>query len=237
MKEDAIKIFLDTTRSKGLHPDLGWKTLPIKKEELDRILEATGIDYVISGYDCPYFKISKYDDLKVLNKVAEIIGTLEDQEKLLLKAWCDRHESGMPDLGEIGNAALQIGQIEYLPGVKNSKDLGRYLAGEAGLTSRVKSLVKDTVGISRDCLDYEDIGEAYEVTNGGYYIYGLDEKQGIQGYVANDRDIDEFRYSKWELAEMEIKDAQRDPIHECMNRTAQKRPGLEHPVNPMNKER
>lgn len=41
---DDIRIFLDTTQKTGLHPELGWKRLPMQEEEVARILETTGIE-------------------------------------------------------------------------------------------------------------------------------------------------------------------------------------------------
>lgn len=220
---DDIRIFLDTTRKTGLHPELGWKRLPMQEEEVARILETTGIDYVISDYQCPYFPIYRYDDLEAVNKVAEIVDTLHDQERLLLKAWCDRHEATATDLGEIGSAALQISKIEYLPGVKDSKALGRYLAMETDLGKRIQAIVEEKTGVTENCFDYDKLGKSYQDICDGYYVYSLDSEKEIQGYVISDSEVDRSLYSTQELKKLEI-GSPKNPMLECMARTAGRYP-------------
>lgn len=109
----------------GDKKEIGWVKLPVSKQELGRICfestgEINGKDYTLVDYNCPYFEISIYDDLEILNKVADIVERLNPIEKEQLLNWCEKYQAGMTDLVEVGNAALQIreGKQEYLDGME-----------------------------------------------------------------------------------------------------------------------
>ena len=69
----------------------------MKREQMEAKLERltgsrAGTDYTISSYVCPYFEISEYENIELLNTVADLIEKLPQEEKLLLKGWCNVHE-------------------------------------------------------------------------------------------------------------------------------------------------
>ena len=93
----------------GDKKEIGWVKLPVSKQELGRICfestgEINGKDYTLVDYNCPYFEISIYDDLEILNKVADIVERLNPIEKEQLLNWCEKYQAGMTDLVEVGNA-------------------------------------------------------------------------------------------------------------------------------------
>lgn len=123
-KDGSIEVYLESRRA-----DVGWVRLPMKREQMEAELERltgsrAGTDYTIFSYRCPYFEISEYENIELLNTVADLIEKLPQEEKLLLKGWCNVHEQGVPDLAEIGSAALQIGEgkLEYRNGLVETED-------------------------------------------------------------------------------------------------------------------
>lgn len=82
----------------GEKKEIGWVKLPVSKQELGRICfestgEINGKDYTLVDYNCPYFEISIYDDLEILNKVADIVERLNPIEKEQLLNWCEKYQA------------------------------------------------------------------------------------------------------------------------------------------------
>ena len=91
--------------------------LPVSKEVLEDTLEqltgkSDGTEYVLLDGECPYFEISRHDELPLLNKISEISCRLTNDQRILLKNWCEHWEKDFcTDLTEITNAALQMNKV------------------------------------------------------------------------------------------------------------------------------
>lgn len=182
--------------------------------------------YIINDYQCPFFEISKYENLLDLNKLAAIIEHLDDKEKLLLKGWCDVHQAGMADLTEIGNAALQINEVDYEEGIVDEEQLGIYIAEKTGIMQAVRKLKKEK-DMDGDYIDYERLGNDFNINNAtGYYVKGIDGQ--IQGYMIDDSAINEFELSKEELfaSVRNTNEIKESPMQQCMKQTAEKSAGF-----------
>ena len=152
----------------GDKKEIGWVKLPVSKQELGRICfestgEINGKDYTLVDYNCPYFEISIYDDLEILNKVADIVERLNPIEKEQLLNWCEKYQAGMTDLVEVGNAALQIreGKQEYLDGINSEEALGMpFCELLEGVKSDGKRVYRRTEkGLERACERTRGSGE------------------------------------------------------------------------------
>lgn len=66
-----------------------WATLPISKEELQELFERIGIneeyeEYFITDYECDFYEVGEYENIKTLNEIAEKMGEL-NEEKIYIK--------------------------------------------------------------------------------------------------------------------------------------------------------
>lgn len=223
-KDGSIEVYLESRRA-----DVGWVRLPMKREQMEAELERLtgsrmGTDYTISSYVCPYFEISEYENIELLNTVADLIEKLPQEEKLLLKGWCNVHEQGVPDLAEIGSAALQIseGKLEYRNGLVETEDLGVCIAEERGYIDEVRKITESKLGTDTDYIDYEAIGRDFETNNSREYYY-KDFDGNLAGYIMSDENINEFLYTQEEFLnhEWEVnKEQAESPLQKCMKRTA-----------------
>lgn len=197
----------------GDKKEIGWVKLPVSKQELGRICfestgEINGKDYTLVDYNCPYFEISIYDDLEILNKVADIVERLNPIEKEQLLNWCEKYQAGMTDLVEVGNAALQIreGKQEYLDGINSEEALGKYLLEQIGLKEvfeNVKNKVKEELKLDAPYLDYAKIGRDYDINNESGYFIKSPTGRRAQGYV-NKNEINEFEYKREEFLQLDL---------------------------------
>ena len=231
----------------GNKKEIGWVKLPVSKQELDRICvettgEISGKDYMLIDYNCPYFEISVYDDLEILNKVANIVERLKPLEKEQLMNWCRKYQAGMTDLVEVGNAALQIreGKQEYLEDINNEEELGKYLVEKIGLKNEfedVRSRVQEKLKLEASYLDYENIGREYDRNNQlGYFTLSQTGRR-TQGYV-NRNEINEFEYKREEFLQLDldqvmgeevpfrqkIDELEEQAMKQCMEHTREKSP-------------
>ena len=231
----------------GDKKEMGWVKLPVSKQELGRICfestgEINGKDYTLVDYNCPYFEISIYDDLEILNKVADIVERLNPIEKEQLLNWCEKYQAGMTDLVEVGNAALQIreGKQEYLDGINSEEALGKYLLEQIGLKEvfeNVKNKVKEELKLDAPYLDYAKIGRDYDINNESGYFIKSPTGRRAQGYV-NKNEINEFEYKREEFLQLDldkvmdeevpfqqnIDDLEEKAMKACMERTKEKSP-------------
>lgn len=231
----------------GEKKEIGWVKLPVSKQELGRICfettgEINGKDYTLVDYNCPYFEISIYDDLEILNKVADIVERLNPIEKEQLLNWCEKYQAGMTDLVEVGNAALQIrdGKQEYLDGINNEEALGKYLLEQIGLKEvfeNVKNKVKENLKLDAPYLDYANIGRDYDINNESGYFIKSPTGRRTKGYV-NKNEINEFEYNREEFLHLDldqvmgervpfrqkIDELEEQAMKQCMERTMEQRP-------------
>lgn len=211
-----IEVFIENIgqkEKKGL-----WVSLPQQQEKVEELLEEMtgskkGMEYLLSASDCPYFQVSEQEDIRLLNKTIGIIDTLNKEEQTILKGWCNQHEYGVVDLVEICNAALQIQDIEYLPYIREYKELGEYLAKTTGLKRKIENLMEKTLDVSVDYLDYERIGEDYVIQHPeAYFIKGMDRQ--IEGIILNDKNIDMALYKRDEIMKLSVEELVKGSTHQ-----------------------
>lgn len=68
-----------------------WVELPVSKEELQKVFERIGIneeyeEYFITDYECNFYKISEYENIDILNEIAEKLEELDEEESEVAKA-------------------------------------------------------------------------------------------------------------------------------------------------------
>lgn len=141
-----------------------WLHLPVREEKLDQLLydltgSETGLEYLLTEAVCPYFQVSEQEDLRMLNKTAGIIERLDDQDRILLKAWCDKREQGVADAEEIANAALQTNQMVYLDEAKDGNGMEEYPDAYRvyDFNGHLKGIVLDDSQVDEFLFDREEL--------------------------------------------------------------------------------
>ena len=59
-----------------------WATLPISEKELQELFERIGIneeyeEYFITDYECDFYEVGEYENIKTLNEIAEKMGGIK----------------------------------------------------------------------------------------------------------------------------------------------------------------
>lgn len=68
-----------------------WVQLPISDEELQEVFKRIGIDgkeyeeYFITDYECDFYEIGEYESLDTLNKIAETLDNLDEEQEQVVK--------------------------------------------------------------------------------------------------------------------------------------------------------
>ena len=202
--------------------------LPVSKEVLEDTLEqltgkSDGTEYVLLDGECPYFEISRHDELPLLNKISEISCRLTNDQRILLKNWCEHWEKDFcTDLTEITNAALQMNKVLYVDGVKSFDELGKAIVvttnllpdlEQKGLLPKIEKNISNYINFEAIGRDYELIGE------GTNYPMMIGEK--VLGYVLDDSEVNQQKFTKEELIEMDTKKLMfqsRDYIQESLKK-------------------
>lgn len=202
--------------------------LPVSKEVLEDTLEqltgkSDGTEYVLLDGECPYFEISRHDELPLLNKISEISCRLTNDQRILLKNWCEHWEKDFcTDLTEITNAALQMNKVLYVDGVKSFDELGKAIVVTTNLLPDLEQkglLPKIEKNIS-NYINFEVIGRDYElIGEGTNYPMMIGEK--VLGYVLDDSEVNPQKFTKEELIEMDTEKLMfqsRDYIQESLKK-------------------
>ena len=68
-----------------------WATLPISEKELQELFERIGIneeyeEYFITDYECDFYEVGEYENIKTLNEIAEKWGELNEEAQKVAKA-------------------------------------------------------------------------------------------------------------------------------------------------------
>lgn len=202
--------------------------LPVSKEVLEDTLEqltgkSDGTEYVLLDGECPYFEISRHDELPLLNKISEISCRLTNDQRILLKNWCEHWEKDFcTDLTEITNAALQMNKVLYVDGVKSFDELGKAIVvttnllpdlEQKGLLPKIEKNISNYINFEAIGRDYELIGE------GTNYPMMIGEK--VLGYVLDDSEVNPQKFTKEELIEMDTEKLMfqsRDYIQESLKK-------------------
>lgn len=202
--------------------------LPVSKEVLEDTLEqltgkSDGTEYVLLDGECPYFEISRHDELPLLNKISEISCRLTNDQRILLKNWCEHWEKDFcTDLTEITNAALQMNKVLYVEGVKSFDELGKAIVvttnllpdlEQKGLLPKIEKNISNYINFEAIGRDYELIGE------GTNYPMMIGEK--VLGYVLDDSEVNPQKFTKEELIEMDTEKLMfqsRDYIQESLKK-------------------
>ena len=202
--------------------------LPVSKEVLEDTLEqltgkSDGTEYVLLDGECPYFEISRHDELPLLNKISEISCRLTNDQRILLKNWCEHWEKDFcTDLTEITNAALQMNKVLYVDGVKSFDELGKAIVvttnllpdlEQKGLLPKIEKNISNYINFEAIGRDYELIGE------GTNYPMMIEEK--VLGYVLDDSEVNPQKFTKEELIEMDTEKLMfqsRDYIQESLKK-------------------
>ena len=202
--------------------------LPVSKEVLEDTLEqltgkSDGTEYVLLDGECPYFEISRHDELPLLNKISEISCRLTNDQRILLKNWCEHWEKDFCTvLTEITNAALQMNKVLYVDGVKSFDELGKAIVvttnllpdlEQKGLLPKIEKNISNYINFEAIGRDYELIGE------GTNYPMMIGEK--VLGYVLDDSEVNPQKFTKEELIEMDTEKLMfqsRDYIQESLKK-------------------
>ena len=182
--------------------------LPVSQAVIEETLEQLtgkkdGTEYVLLEGECPYFEITRHDELPLLNKISEISCRLTNDERVLLKNWCDHWEKDFcTDLTEISNAALQMNKVLYVEGIQSFEELGKAIVVTTNLFPELEQngvLPKIEKNIS-NYIDFEAIGRDYDLLGEGTnYPMMIGEK--VLGYVLDDSEVDPQKFTKEQLME------------------------------------
>ena len=148
-----------------------WVTLPISEEELQKVFERIGIneeyeEYFITDYECDFYEVGEYENIKILNEIAEEMEKLSEEEQKVAKAI-------MNDLGYNLEEATRIannGDYRIYSDCDNMTDIAYQVVEECGYLNNVP----DNVACY---FDYESFGRDLGIE--GTYIF-TDDNEAIE---------------------------------------------------------
>jgi hypothetical protein len=166
-----------------------WLDLPVKNSEILSFYE----EYIISEIESD-FNIGEYEDIRLLNKLAEKLKEMSECEKNIAAAYCN--SNGYRTVAEIYSVCMQLDDISYLY-IDDEYDKELAVGYALVDNSELEEVLKNCkVGDNLSAYDYFDFEK-----------YGRDALLGGDGYVAREffifanNDIDEKLYSAKDILE------------------------------------
>lgn len=159
----------------------GRLALPTDQETVQALLARIGVDgrryeeIIISDSESPVSGltgcIGELSTIDELNYLAALIDEMDDGdlEKLEAAIACGEYTGSVKDLI---NLTQNLDCYEYIPGVKNDEDMGRYMVDELDALQVPEHI--------KPYLDYEYYGRDVRLEDGGQFT--------DQGYVASTQD-------------------------------------------------
>lgn len=153
-----------------------WVKLPTTEEEMKALFDRIGIgakdefgqvyeEYFITDYDCSIHGVTEvlgeYESLDALNYFAARLDEMPKHEQdhfvAIMESGCDE-VSGLTDLI---NLTYNLDCYDFIPGIKDHDDLGRYYFSEGGYND------DNRFGSFVDYIDFERYGEDCAINEGG----------------------------------------------------------------------
>lgn len=167
-----------------------WISLPISKEDLNKVLNEIGIDgkryeeHFISDYECDISNVTKclgeYENIRDLNVLSERLEEMSDWEFKQYEAALEGF--GASDIEDLINITHNLDCYDFLPDVNNEHDLGYYWIEESGCYDT------EAMGNLSNYIDYEKFGRDVALTENGEFVSG--------GYIFNNGNSFESVYDK-----------------------------------------
>lgn len=148
-----------------------WATLPISEKELQELFERIGIneeyeEYFITDYECDFYEVGEYENIKTLNEIAEEMEKLSEEAQKVAKAI-------MNDLGYNLEEATRIANnndYRIYSDCDNMTDIAYQVVEECGYLNNVPDNVARY-------FDYESFGRDLGIE--GTYIF-TDDNEAIE---------------------------------------------------------
>nr|DAZ44304.1 MAG TPA: antirestriction protein [Caudoviricetes sp.] len=148
-----------------------WATLPISEKELQGLFERIGIneeyeEYFITDYECDFYEVGEYENIKTLNEIAEEMEKLSEEAQKVAKAI-------MNDLGYNLEEATRIANnndYRIYSDCDNMTDIAYQVVEECGYLNNVPDNVARY-------FDYESFGRDLGIE--GTYIF-TDDNEAIE---------------------------------------------------------
>ncbi|MCJ7965710.1 antirestriction protein ArdA [Lachnospiraceae bacterium NSJ-171] len=148
-----------------------WATLPISEKELQGLFERIGIneeyeEYFITDYECDFYEVGEYENIKTLNEIAEEMEKLSEEAQKVAKAI-------MNDLGYNLEEATRIANnndYRIYSDCDNMTDIAYQVVEEYGYLNNVPDNVARY-------FDYESFGRDLGIE--GTYIF-TDDNEAIE---------------------------------------------------------
>lgn len=148
-----------------------WATLPISEKELQGLFERIGIneeyeEYFITDYECDFYEVGEYENIKTLNEIAEEMEKLSEEAQKVAKVI-------MNDLGYNLEEATRIANnndYRIYSDCDNMTDIAYQVVEECGYLNNVPDNVARY-------FDYESFGRDLGIE--GTYIF-TDDNEAIE---------------------------------------------------------
>ena len=171
-----------------------WHSFPTTPEALARTFEKISIDGVnyeewfITDFktDIDGIKINQYDNLDVINYLANNLEALSKSEIEQLEAVAEYYDGN--DIADFINISENdnLSCFDLIPDVSDEKELGYYLIEERG------DINTDNMGELAKYIDYESYGRDHSLNaQGDFVAAGFVEKTGDIDKVFNGKDVPE----------------------------------------------
>lgn len=153
-----------------------WVKLPTTEEEMKAVFERIGIgakdefgqvyeEYLITDYDCSIHGVTQvlgeYESLDALNYFAARLDEMKKHEQehfvAIMESGCDE----VSDLTDLINLTYNLDCYDFIPGIHDYDDLGRYYFSESGYND------DNRFGSFVDYIDFEQYGEDCAINEGG----------------------------------------------------------------------
>ena len=149
-----------------------WFKLPATQEEMKALFARIGVDgvlcqdYIITGYEnslAGMHNLSKYEWINDLNYLASLLSEMNEAELVKFEAAAVYGDNNAGS-HELINLAQNLDCYDYLPGVRDEDDLGRYVLGDKMSGEIPEWLTGYT--------DYDEYGRDVSISEGGEFIKG-----------------------------------------------------------------
>ena len=153
-----------------------WVKLPTTEEEMKAVFDRIGIgakdefgqvyeEYFITDYDCSIHGVTEvlgeYESLDALNYFAARLDEMQKYEQehfvAIMESGCDE----VSNLTDLINLTYNLDCYDFIPGIKDHDDLGRYYFSEGGYNE------DNRFGSFVDYIDFERYGEDCAINEGG----------------------------------------------------------------------